>query len=90
MDFHRKKHYDGLQKANLWAHDVKITERLRSLIASRIEAIKKAFDIRDVFIFGGLAMLGYGLWLFAPWIGYAVTGIAMMALGLGWLFRRPA
>lgn len=54
-----------------------------------ISRIKDYLDIRDVFVFGGLVMLGYGLYLFEPWTAYVVTGALLMLLGLGWLFRRP-
>ncbi len=40
-----------------------------------------AIDIRDVLLFGGLAMLGYGLHLFHPWIAFSVCGVLLMAIG---------
>ena len=39
-------------------------------------------DIRDVFVFGGLAIMSYGLYLFKPWVAYTVSGMILMALGL--------
>lgn len=42
-----------------------------------------AFDIRDVFVFGGLALLWYGLHLLAPWAAFTVVGIVLLLLGLG-------
>jgi len=48
----------------------------------------KAADIRDFLVFGGLFCLGYGFYLLKPWAGWAVFGVASMALGLGWLIRR--
>jgi len=68
---------------------VKALRAIRAYLASRVEAFEKAFDIRDVFVFGGLAMLWYGLWSFTHWVGWTATGAVTMALGLGWLFRRP-
>lgn len=53
-----------------------------------ISKIKDYLDIRDILVFGGLGMLGYGLYLFEPWTAYVVTGVLLMLLGLGWLFRR--
>ena len=44
----------------------------------------KALDVRDILVFGGLAMLGYGLFLFKPWLGFAVPGFLMLILGLLW------
>jgi len=49
-----------------------------------------AVDMRDVFVFGGLSMLGYGLSMFQPWVGISVSGALLMALGLGFLTRGPA
>ena len=53
-----------------------------------ISKIKDYLDIRDILVFGGLGMLGYGLYLFEPWTAYVVTGVLLMILGIGWLFRR--
>jgi hypothetical protein len=41
------------------------------------------FDIRIVLFFGGLIMLGYGLFLYLPWISFSVCGVILMAIG--WL-----
>ena len=45
--------------------------------------VKLAFNLRDVFVFGGLAMMGYGLYLFKPWVAFTVTGAILCWLGLG-------
>jgi hypothetical protein len=47
-----------------------------------IQWVKKTIDIRDVFVFGGLGMLGYGLYLLQPWLGWTVTGGLLMGLGI--------
>lgn len=52
---------------------------------SRVAALSKAIDIRDVLVFGGLGLLGYGLWLLQPWLGFAVSGAVLM--GIGYLMR---
>jgi len=41
-----------------------------------------AFDVRDVFVFGGLALMGYGLYLLRPWLGYAAAGAMLMTIGM--------
>lgn len=42
----------------------------------------EAFDIRDVLIFGGLAMLGYGLHLRCGlWLAMVTCGPVLFALG---------
>jgi hypothetical protein len=40
------------------------------------------FDLRDLLVFGGLMMAGYGLWLYRPWIAFSVCGVALVAIGL--------
>jgi hypothetical protein len=49
---------------------------------SWLGTLKKGFDVRDVLVFGGLSMLGYGLYLLRPWLGFAVSGALMMGIGL--------
>lgn len=46
------------------------------------DSFGKTIDLRDAFVFGGLAMLGYGLYQFLPWIAYAVCGAILLAIGL--------
>lgn len=52
-------------------------------------SLKSSIDIRDIFVFGGLSFMGYGLGMYRPWVGVSVTGATLMALGLGWLTRGP-
>lgn len=54
---------------------------LKNFLKSLFVGAWGAFDIRDFFIFGGLALMGYGLWLFRPWVGFSVSGLVLMALG---------
>lgn len=49
---------------------------------SWIPAIVKAVDVRDFFIFGGIALLGYGLWMLYPWLGFTAMGGIFLGLGL--------
>jgi hypothetical protein len=49
----------------------------------RIKTFLKAlFDIRDLFVFGGLFLVGYGLYLFEPWVSYVIVGLILMSIGL--------
>lgn len=41
----------------------------------------KRIDIRDVMFLGGLLALGYGLYLKAPWVSFAVCGSILMVSG---------
>lgn len=58
-----------------------ILSRIGDAITSRVSAARAAFDIRDVFVFGGLGMLGYGLYRYRPWVAFAVCGLFLMAIG---------
>lgn len=69
---------------------MKIIKKTGTFFSSLFKGLWSAFDIRDIFVFGGLGMIGWGLYLFEPWIAYVVTGVLLMLLGLGWLLRRPA
>ena len=51
---------------------------------------KDIFDIRDVLVFGGIGLLGYGLYLeYGLWLPLIVCGGLIMLLGLGFLTRQP-
>ena len=65
-----------------------IIRKIGSFFASPFKSLWAAFNSRDVFVLGGLGMLGYGLYLFIPWVAFAVCGALLMLLGLGWLDRR--
>jgi hypothetical protein len=41
-----------------------------------------AFDRRDLLVFGGLSMLGYGLYLQSPSLAFSVCGSIIMLIGL--------
>ena len=47
----------------------------------------KNFDIRDYLVYGGLLSIGYGFYMFLPWLGFVVFGVVSMLLGLGWILR---
>lgn len=56
--------------------------RIGNFITSLVSAIWTAFDIRDVFVLGGLGMFGYGLYLACGlWLSFAVCGPLLMAMG---------
>lgn len=74
----------------------KITEFLKALgrflrfvALSLVDVVKTTFGIRDIFIFGGISMLGYGLHLYLHWLGFAISGGILLLLGLGWITRIP-
>lgn len=57
-----------------------IIRRASSFITSRIDALFAGFDLRDVFLFGGLSLLTYGLYLYRPWVGFAICGLLLMLI----------
>jgi hypothetical protein len=40
------------------------------------------FDIKDIFVFGGLSMLWYGLNIYSPAAAYSVCGGILLSVGL--------
>jgi len=36
----------------------------------------------DAVSFGGISLLGYGLFLFKPWVSYSVVGLLLLLFGL--------
>ena len=59
-----------------------IKQKLLKLYHILVMSIVNALDVRDIFLFSGLFILSYGLWLYAPWIGFSVGGFLLMILGL--------
>ena len=57
--------------------------RLVKFLSFAASTMWDIFDIRIVFFFGGLSLLGYGLFLYLPWVSYSVCGVILMAVG--WL-----
>ena len=45
-------------------------------------AVGRAIDLRDCFVFGGLGVMGYGLYLFRPWVSFTVCGAILLAIGI--------
>lgn len=56
--------------------------KLRAVLSVRVSALWKAFDRRDIFFFGGLLMLGYGLYITSPAVAYSVCGGILLVVGL--------
>ena len=57
---------------------------LKSALKATVSRVGEwlASNIRDFFVLGGLSMLGYGLHLEWPWLGYAVPGAILLSIGL--------
>jgi len=57
--------------------------RLFNFLTFAASTMWDTFDIRIVLFFGGLILLGYGLYLYQPWLSYSTCGVILMATG--WL-----
>jgi hypothetical protein len=62
-------------------YGLKIIQKANGILKSLAGGVCGALDVKDFFIFGGLAMLGYGLYLLRPWIAFTVCGGLVMILG---------
>ncbi|MDY7038187.1 MAG: hypothetical protein SV375_18745 [Thermodesulfobacteriota bacterium] len=61
---------------------MRFLKSIGTVIKSIVGVLWGAFDIRDVFVLGGLAMLGYGLHLrWGLWLALIVCGVLLMAMG---------
>jgi len=64
---------------------VSIIKKIGNFIKSLLSKTWNAFDIRDIFVFGGVGMLGYGLKLtWSLGVALIVCGTIMFILGLLW------
>jgi hypothetical protein len=52
---------------------------------NKISKITSIFGLRDLFVFGGLGLVGYGIWQVNQWLAFVVCGAILMLLGLGLL-----
>jgi len=44
--------------------------------------IGKYFDLRDLFVFGGIALASYGAWLIYPPAAFITAGLPLFWLGI--------
>jgi hypothetical protein len=58
-----------------------ILHKSKRFLSTLTESISSGFDIRDIFIFGWMAMLFYGLNIQWPWIAFTVCGVLLMLIG---------
>jgi hypothetical protein len=61
---------------------MKIKQKIYQLFNFISTLITFSFDVRDFILFSGLFFVSYGLWLYAPWIGFTVGGFLLMILAL--------
>jgi len=43
---------------------------------------RNIIDVVDILTFGGLAMVGAGLWMVRPWVALVVVGGVLFGLGI--------
>lgn len=56
--------------------------RFGRAVFGRLKAIALiTVDIRDIFFFAGLGLLGYGIWMEKPWLAFVVCGTILMLTG---------
>ena len=48
----------------------------------KIFRLLKKIDVRDILFVGGFALMGYGLFLFLPWVSFTVCGVLLIAMGV--------
>jgi hypothetical protein len=68
---------------------MKFITKFYGFFSARIEVLKKAIDVRDVLVFGGISLAGYGLYMVYPALSFIVCGSFLVCLGMGFFVRRP-
>ena len=53
-----------------------------STLAGHLARLKGIIDVRDFHVYGGLVLLGYGLYLFHPWLAFSICGAVLLLTGL--------
>lgn len=51
-------------------------------LASRLRRLFASLPAPDLFLFGGLALLFYGFYLYRRWMAFAICGALLMVYGL--------
>lgn len=51
-------------------------------LLARLKPVLAWLDLRDLFVFGGLTMVGYGIALVYPPAAWSLCGLAILWLGL--------
>jgi len=51
-------------------------------LLSMIWRLIASFDRRDVFVFGGLSMMGYGLHIYSPALCFSICGGILLLIGI--------
>jgi len=65
---------------------VSIIKKIGNFIKSLLSKTWMAFDIRDIFVFGGVGMLGYGIYLLKGQ-GWAFVVCGPLFMVIGYLMR---
>jgi hypothetical protein len=61
---------------------MKIKQLLLKLLTVISATVTLKSDVRDFLLFSGLFFVGYGLYLYAPWLGYTVGGGLLMIIAI--------
>ena len=65
-----------------------IWKNLASKASSLLKKIASVFDLQDIFCFGGLSMIGVGLWHYDFRVSLVVVGVVLMVMGRGILIMK--
>jgi len=65
---------------------VRIIRKVGNFIKSLLSKTWNAFDIRDIFVFGGVGMLGYGIYLLSE-LGWSLAVCGPLFMIIGYFMR---
>ena len=65
---------------------MRIIKKIGNIIAALFKGAWMAFDVRDFFVFGGVGMLGYGIYLLKGQ-GWAFVVCGPLFMIIGYLMR---
>lgn len=57
-------------------------KKIAALAKKLITTLGGIADLRDAHAYGGLAMFGYGVHLYAPWAAFALCGLVLFWIGV--------
>ena len=65
---------------------MRIIRKVGNFIKSLLSKTWNAFDIRDIFVFGGVGMLGYGIYLLSE-LGWSLAVCGPLFMIIGYFMR---
>ena len=65
---------------------MRMIRKIGNIIAALFKGLWMVLDIRDFFVFGGVGMLGYGIYLLKG-LGWALVACGPLLIVIGYLMR---